>query len=229
MFSGGFGAPGTRQTRRKTRDLVGCPFTQGGGLGGLALGYYPAAPVGLLAWPHYGTASGRGEPLAAGDAGRSSRLVSVGFRPARLRSAFAEPAPMTASRLPWAIAGLGVSGLLCRSACISASDAATSTMDLPGPLPMNPGAGKGMLLLVEVQADGGQRFPCAVDTGSPNTVLPARLEPTLGNQRCISGHRAPKASARMLGSGRTTAFICRRTGRPPSRFRFDGNSRSLIM
>ncbi len=39
-----------------------------------------------------------------------------------------------------------------------------------------------MLLLVEVETDNGEKFPCAVDTGSPNTVLPARLEPMLGKR-----------------------------------------------
>ncbi len=39
-----------------------------------------------------------------------------------------------------------------------------------------------MLLLVDVETDRGEKFPCAVDTGSPNTVLPARLEPMLGRR-----------------------------------------------
>ncbi len=39
--------PEARQTGREKRAWVGWPFTQGGGLGGLALGYYQAAPPGL--------------------------------------------------------------------------------------------------------------------------------------------------------------------------------------
>jgi hypothetical protein len=36
-----------RQTRLEKREIgLGCRFTQGGGLGGLALGYYHAAPGG---------------------------------------------------------------------------------------------------------------------------------------------------------------------------------------
>jgi hypothetical protein len=54
--------------------------------------------------------------------------------------------------------------------------------ELPAPVAMNREAGEGMLLLVEVQTERGDTFPCAVDTGSPNTVLPARLEPTLGKR-----------------------------------------------
>ena len=47
FFSIWFGAPGARQTRLEKRE-IGCmvAFTQGGGLGGLALGYYHAAPRG---------------------------------------------------------------------------------------------------------------------------------------------------------------------------------------
>ena len=42
-----FGAPGARQTRLEKREIgCGVAFTQGGGLGGLALGYYLAAPRG---------------------------------------------------------------------------------------------------------------------------------------------------------------------------------------
>jgi len=43
-----FGAPLARQTGvKKKRGRVEWLFTQGGGLGGLALGYYQAAPLGL--------------------------------------------------------------------------------------------------------------------------------------------------------------------------------------
>src|SRR6266404_2185397 len=48
FFSFWFGAPGARQTRRKKRAWVGGFFTPGGGLGGLARGYYLTAPSGPL-------------------------------------------------------------------------------------------------------------------------------------------------------------------------------------
>ncbi len=46
FFPIGFGAPGARQTRLEKRE-IGCvvAFTQGGGLGGLAPGWYYAALV----------------------------------------------------------------------------------------------------------------------------------------------------------------------------------------
>ena len=62
-----------RQTGRKKRGWVGRLFTQGGGLGGLALGYYLAAPGGapeaawqpgdakelVLVWRTIGSGQGR--------------------------------------------------------------------------------------------------------------------------------------------------------------------------
>ena len=47
FFSFRFGAPLARRTGRKKRGWVGWRVTQGGGLGGLALGHYQAAPLGL--------------------------------------------------------------------------------------------------------------------------------------------------------------------------------------
>jgi hypothetical protein len=62
FFSSGL-ARHQRQTGRKKRGWVGWRFTQGGGLGGLALGYCHSAPPG-----HRGS-----EPVAAANAGRPSR------------------------------------------------------------------------------------------------------------------------------------------------------------
>jgi hypothetical protein len=41
------------------RGWVGWPFTQGGGLGGLALGYYQAAPPGLRKGEHLSSPRGQ--------------------------------------------------------------------------------------------------------------------------------------------------------------------------
>ncbi len=42
------GGPPARQTGREKSDGVWWPFTRGGGLGGLAPGYFQTAPPGLL-------------------------------------------------------------------------------------------------------------------------------------------------------------------------------------
>ncbi len=72
--------------------------------------------------------------------------------------------------------------LVCASVAVSAGGAVNATEELPAPVAMSRGAGNGMLLSVEVHTENGEAFPCTVDTGSPNTVLPAFLEPTLGKR-----------------------------------------------
>ncbi len=89
---------------------------------------------------------------------------------------------MTGFRFCWAVAGLMSWGMACPSAGMSAGGIVTATVELPATVAMNHAAGEGMLLFVDVQTESGETFPCAVDTGSPNTVLPARLEPTLGRR-----------------------------------------------
>ena len=66
------------------RPPASAPLRRAGG--GLALGYYQAAPPGLLPSPRYGKASRKGEPDASANAGRASRGVSGGaIGPAWLR------------------------------------------------------------------------------------------------------------------------------------------------
>ena len=80
FFPSGLARQGTRQTRRKKRGWVGWRVTQGGGLGGLALGYYQAAPPGLR----------RGEPAAGPSVieGRSASSAPVPHRRLRLGFSF---------------------------------------------------------------------------------------------------------------------------------------------
>src|SRR5437764_478244 len=81
-----------RPTGRKKRGRVGWLFTQGGGLGGLALGYYHAAPPGRR----------KGEP----DAGADSR------RPFHLRGGWA-------TRRSWVSSALSLRRLRLGSALIA--------------------------------------------------------------------------------------------------------------
>ncbi len=60
--------------------------------------------------------------------------------------------------------------------------AVTEAEQLPSPVMMSKGAGQGMLLLLEITVKGGDKALCALDTGSPNTVLPASFEPALGKR-----------------------------------------------
>jgi hypothetical protein len=65
IFHFRLGAAQARQAGREKRGWVGRRLTQGGGLDGLALGYYQAAPLGLR----------NGEP--AGFTGRGERIRFV--------------------------------------------------------------------------------------------------------------------------------------------------------
>lgn len=89
---------------------------------------------------------------------------------------------MTNLRAHCSFAPFVYSALLCSGAAVSATGAVTSIVELPAPLAMSREAGNGMLLFLEVQTEDGEAFPCAMDTGSPNTVLPASLEPKLGKR-----------------------------------------------
>jgi len=48
---------------------------------------------------------------------------------------------------------------------------------------MNETAGIGGLLFVKLHLKSGEKFPAIIDTGSPNTMLPVRFEPLLGERR----------------------------------------------
>lgn len=89
---------------------------------------------------------------------------------------------MTGSQLCCAVAGLVNWLLLCPSVGASISGTVAAMAELPAPVAMSRGAGEGMRLFVEVRIESGEIFPCAIDTGSPNTVLPARLETRLGRR-----------------------------------------------
>jgi hypothetical protein len=71
-------APLARNTGREERGWMGWLFSQGGGLGGLALGYLLAAPSGRP----------KGEQGAPANTGSSCGGEAGGFGPAWLRSSF---------------------------------------------------------------------------------------------------------------------------------------------
>ena len=120
-------------------------------------------------WSERGPAT----PVASADAlGRLRRSVRT----------FAQTPAMMGSRLCCAVAGLVSWVLLCPSVGASTNGTVAAMADLPAPVAMSRGAGDGMLLFVEVRIESGETFPCSIDTGSPNTVLPARLEPRLGKR-----------------------------------------------
>jgi hypothetical protein len=89
---------------------------------------------------------------------------------------------MNACRICYWIAAWACSAVLCPGVALSASGVVTPARELPASVAMNTGAGDGMLLLVEVRIENGESFPCVVDTGSPNTVLPTSVEPMLGKR-----------------------------------------------
>lgn len=57
-----------------------------------------------------------------------------------------------------------------------------SSATLPKDIAMNPGAGRGGLLFVNVHLDDGKELPFVVDTGSPITCLDQSLESKLGQR-----------------------------------------------
>ncbi len=78
-----------------------------------------------------------------------------------------------------------ISGILsahCLFASALGDGAVTEAEQLPSPVRMSKGAGAGMLLLLEITVKGGGKALCALDTGSPNTVLPTSFEPRLGKR-----------------------------------------------
>ncbi len=109
---------------------------------------------------------------------------------------------MTAFRFCCGVAVLMSSGLVCPWVGVCAPGGA-ALVQLPAAVAMNRGAGEGMLLFVEVQTESGETLPCVVDTGSPNTVLPARLEPTLGRRlgsRTFSTLDSPKETEHLYAA-----------------------------
>ncbi len=84
----------------------------------------------------------------------------------------------------WSSCGI-LSGILsaqCLFASVMGNGAVTEVEQLPSPVMMSKRAGEGMLLLLEITVNGGDKALCAVDTGSPNTMLPTSFEPILGKR-----------------------------------------------
>ncbi|HEY5911319.1 MAG TPA: hypothetical protein VJA21_12020 [Verrucomicrobiae bacterium] len=109
---------------------------------------------------------------------------------------------MTAFRFCRAVAVLMSSVLVCPCVGVCAPNAA-GLPEPPASVAMSPGAGEGMVLFVDVQTESGETLPCVVDTGSPNTVLPARLEPTLGSRlgsRVFSTLDSPKETEHLYAA-----------------------------
>jgi hypothetical protein len=64
------------------------------------------------------------------------------------------------------------------------SSRAATPPKLPAEMSINHGAGRGGLLVVPVQLEGGKELPFVLDTGSSFTLLDKSLEPKLG--QCTS-------------------------------------------
>jgi hypothetical protein len=60
--------------------------------------------------------------------------------------------------------------------------AATNSPGLPSEVNLNPGAGRGDMLIVPVRIGSGEEVPFIVDTGSSGTLLDERLQPMLGER-----------------------------------------------
>lgn len=71
---------------------------------------------------------------------------------------------------------------MCSCASTPDSAAFTPATELPADVDMNKGAGRGGHLTVTLRLENGEEFEMVVDTGTPITMLPKSLEPTLGKR-----------------------------------------------
>lgn len=60
--------------------------------------------------------------------------------------------------------------------------ATADSIQLPGHVAMNKGAGRGSWLIVALRLESGEELPFVVDTGSPITLLDESLQPKLGKR-----------------------------------------------
>lgn len=62
------------------------------------------------------------------------------------------------------------------------SQYATPAVELPGDITLEKSAGRGLMLQTRIRLEDGTEIPCALDTGSPTSKLPAAVEPKLGKR-----------------------------------------------
>jgi hypothetical protein len=59
---------------------------------------------------------------------------------------------------------------------------ATPAAERPADIPLDKSTGRGLILQTRIRLEDGSEFPCALDTGSPTSTLPAAAEPLLGKR-----------------------------------------------
>jgi hypothetical protein len=59
---------------------------------------------------------------------------------------------------------------------------ATLAVERPADITLEKPVGRGLILQTKIRLEDGSEFPCALDTGSPTSILPAAAEPLLGKR-----------------------------------------------
>lgn len=70
--------------------------------------------------------------------------------------------------------------LSCSSTMPPWNTNAVPAAERPADVPLEKWVGRGMMLQINIRLEDGSEFPCALDTGSPTSLLPASAERTLG-------------------------------------------------
>lgn len=72
--------------------------------------------------------------------------------------------------------------LSCSSTLPSWNQNASPAAERPAEVTLEKWVGRGMMLQTTIHLQNGAEFPCALDTGSPTSALPAAAEPMLGER-----------------------------------------------
>lgn len=70
--------------------------------------------------------------------------------------------------------------LSCSSTLPPWNENASPAAERPAEVALEKWTGRGMMLQTKIRLEDGTEFPCALDTGSPTSALPATAEPVLG-------------------------------------------------